>query len=1359
MSRAARVEEVYDSDPEEVAPSASFANDSIISPAVVPTTSSMPTRPPPEPTREIPKHYQCLYPIYFDKSRSRAEGRKVGAELAVENPLARDIVDAVQMMGLTVGFEPEKLHPKDWANPGRVRVMLKDESGQLVNPKIKNKHHLYILVAQYLKAHPTTEESPYRLRIRGLPVPEKLPGAPPAPRGWKIGKILPIHSPAYSGGGVSDNPLKDAMAEMQNMQGMPGMPEIPGMADLANMMGGLGGTMNTSSPPSDPSNPGQVNPSAKSPRRYSNYDATPASASSSSSAAPRAGKTGGRQITRNRASYSCHTCRRRKVKCDKVHPICGNCQKNETECIYDVSAQKDAEARNAQAKDGQGVKRRRESSQQLDDDMDELQSIYGHLKRSGSAEQRLGSQGIEARLDKLTSMIERLSKTNSQALDPSEKRLLLQSAGSESAKREPRVAGAAAASKAASKASDTARSDSPRRVADSSGDEFPIPAGHATDLVDPVGSLNLGHLSLEDGGRSRYVGTTYWAYISHEINELNQLLRVQHRSHNERNSQDTSAEDTTTEPMEATPSRQWKPVPNVSGELAADQASRGERFQKSVLFPSGESPSVKDKVVEPEMLENMPTKRQSHILYKGFMSGVHAITPVIHPPTIHKLYYSFWDWYDSSSYSGDPCPDPSFIPLLYAIWYGGSVTISLRTIKAEFNVSSRSTLSKAYNDEVTRWLTKISFPRSPSLQGLAAYLLVQTILAKEEEPLTSSLFVSLAMRVAQTMGLHRDPAKFGIGPCEAEYRRRIWWHIVHMDGVVAMSSGLPPLVSDENYWDVRDSSEVKDTLLGTPEAEKYDRLVMTGLRLPDNPDDPTICGGPSMVNVYYLAARGKYTMARAVRRILKIQLGTRPLTRRDMEELRSILVELQQNLNSIVSRIPEADSTDVSSVPSTRSWSTSSLAENRSSDIELPGEGPNGCPEQYHSPVLVSFHKWARIVLSLFIDKAFCVAYQPFLKNAKSRIWPAARQSALRHCHGFMEKFLSLATDPDFQPFQWSWPGNHQPMHATMIMLIDLYERPYSAEAPKSRAYIDKIFSMTGPDGGVVGGEDGISTQRPLNDGGREAWDMIRRLRQQAWQRAGLDPSRLWSEQAQIQAGVASNVDDHTSASEADAASRRQPKDFSKLFHNMTRSHIRPNSSLRYQLPSPTQQQQQRRSPSQSASPQMMSPDPHLRPSSTSPSSPVAQQQPPSGEPSPSSPLTQPGGPSTTSSSENTNMNTAPLLPPGLNPGFTFNPQSLPSAPPPALPAFLVDVAAASPATQAMTGVPTPPSMVDPNLNFDWDQWDAVFGQHLPVADELMELDPVTGLEFGDLGVERSSSPGAGAGGEMSSHRSHWAGY
>lgn len=295
--------------------------------------------------------------------------------------------------------------------------------------------------------------------------------------------------------------------------------------------------------------------------------------------------------------------------------------------------------------------------------------------------------------------------------------------------------------------------------------------------------------------------------------------------------------------------------------LSGDSLPRGE-FRRPIPFPYVESPTRNEMVIEPEMLDHVPTKRQSHILYKGFMSGVHAISPVIHPPTTLKSYNAFWDWYDYSSYSGDPCPDPAFIPLLYAIWYGGSVTVSIRTINAEFNVNSRSVLSKIYNDEVSRWLNKISFPRSPTLQGLAAYLIVQTILSKEEEPLTSSLFISLAMRVAQTMGLHRDPAKFGIEPCEAEHRRRLWWHIVHMDGVVAMSSGLPPLVSDENYWDVRETSEIKDTLLGTPEAEQYDRLVSSNMRVRDTPDYSTLCGGPSMVNVYYLSARGKYVMAR-----------------------------------------------------------------------------------------------------------------------------------------------------------------------------------------------------------------------------------------------------------------------------------------------------------------------------------------------------------------------------------------------------------------------------------------------------------------------------------------------------------------
>lgn len=346
-----------------------------------------------------------------------------------------------------------------------------------------------------------------------------------------------------------------------------------------------------------------------------------------------------------------------------------------------------------------------------------------------------------------------------------------------------------------------------------------------------------------------------------------------------------------------------------------------------------------------------------------------------------------------------------------------------------------------------------------------------------------------------------------------------------------------------------------------------------------------------------------------------------------------------------------------------------------------------------------------------------------------------------------MEKFISLATDPDFQPFQWSWPGNHQPMHAAMIMLIDLYERPYSPEAPKSRAFIDKIFSLTGPDGGVVGGEDGISAQRPLKDGGREAWDMIRRLRQKAWQKAGLDPHKLWTEQAQIQAGAASGPDEYPCASNpyyansgstaptpsiSTMTSRQQLADFSKMFYNMTRSHMLPNpvstlrpSPLRYQLP-------------QTSAPTSVPDTPPNLPTPQILQSPAAKATATVETPPPASTIPSPD-----------------RIPP-LSTAIPFT-----STPPP--PLSFMDLA--SPSAHSMAAGPTPPSMMDPNLNFDWDQWDAVFGQHLPVADELMELDPVAGFEFGDLGGgmvgggSRSGSLGGSEPGLGSIPGPDWVGY
>ncbi|KAH6851237.1 signal recognition particle, SRP19 subunit [Chaetomium sp. MPI-CAGE-AT-0009] len=190
------------------------------------------------------KAYQCLYPVYFDATRTRAEGRRVPKSLAVANPLAIDIVQACAGLRLQTVLEAGKIHPKDWANPGRVKVNLRQQQATGATTTIHNKHHLYTLVATHLRANPTTDSSrSLRMEVRGAPMPPQAqePGAawprPAVPRGWKMGELLPYYSPAMTGGGVSENFLKDMMKEMQQGGGAgPG-----GMPDMASLLAAAGG--------------------------------------------------------------------------------------------------------------------------------------------------------------------------------------------------------------------------------------------------------------------------------------------------------------------------------------------------------------------------------------------------------------------------------------------------------------------------------------------------------------------------------------------------------------------------------------------------------------------------------------------------------------------------------------------------------------------------------------------------------------------------------------------------------------------------------------------------------------------------------------------------------------------------------------------------------------------------------------------------------------------------------------------------------------------------------------------------------------------------------------------------------------
>ena len=74
-----------------------------------------------------------LWPEYFDKNRTRAEGRRLPIELCVENPDLDIIAKGAMLLDLDYKIIEEKSYPKDWVGKkGCVRV----EKGKMKKTEI-----------------------------------------------------------------------------------------------------------------------------------------------------------------------------------------------------------------------------------------------------------------------------------------------------------------------------------------------------------------------------------------------------------------------------------------------------------------------------------------------------------------------------------------------------------------------------------------------------------------------------------------------------------------------------------------------------------------------------------------------------------------------------------------------------------------------------------------------------------------------------------------------------------------------------------------------------------------------------------------------------------------------------------------------------------------------------------------------------------------------------------------------------------------------------------------------------------------------------------------------------------------------
>ncbi|CAJ2509329.1 Uu.00g143550.m01.CDS01 [Anthostomella pinea] len=107
---------------------------------------------------------------------------------------------------------------------------------------------------------------------------------------------------------------------------------------------------------------------------------------------------------------------------------------------------------------------------------------------------------------------------------------------------------------------------------------------------------------------------------------------------------------------------------------------------------------------------------------------------------------------------------------------------------------------------------------SANITCVQALVLLSNLGQKRNKPNTGSNLLGLAVRMALSLGLHREFPSWGISLFQREMRRRVWWGLYLFDSGAATTFGRPILLPGREAMDVHHVLNVDDEFL-TPRTD------------------------------------------------------------------------------------------------------------------------------------------------------------------------------------------------------------------------------------------------------------------------------------------------------------------------------------------------------------------------------------------------------------------------------------------------------------------------------------------------------------------------------------------------------------
>lgn len=294
----------------------------------------------------------------------------------------------------------------------------------------------------------------------------------------------------------------------------------------------------------------------------------------------------------------------------------------------------------------------------------------------------------------------------------------------------------------------------------------------------------------------------------------------------------------------------------------------------------------------------------------------------------------------------------TFIPLLFSVLYCGAVAApasfwSGASPLADLHIGN--TVDQLRNSYL-KGLEHCQYTRYHTMNTLVALLLGHGCSSSDNDASENLSVINMAVRIAQSMGLHREDAQAGIEPITREMRRRVWWYLVSLDTQYSFWYGSQTCCGTEgNQWDVHMVSDASDEAIGESQPTLSPAIPTTN---------------STTTSMFMLFSIGRYEATRFEHGLLNRANSCHRLSQTDISVYLDEFKTLHDKIKVLIRRMPTQGIPEKGFVPS------------RLVNASIITHGSLYTEQSDEPSVFIS---WARITLTMLITSSLLKLQKLFL--------------------------------------------------------------------------------------------------------------------------------------------------------------------------------------------------------------------------------------------------------------------------------------------------------------------------------------------------------------------------------------------